>query len=99
MRVDQISDAHHYSEEKKVQLSGIEFTVYALIWWNQICRSRHRPMTWRDMKEFMRRHFVPEHYRRDMFNNLHRLSQGNMSVDEYYKEMELLMIRTGTTED
>ena len=72
---------------------------YALIWWNQICRSRHRPTTWRGMKEFMRRRFVPEHYKRDMYNKLQRLSQGNMSVDEYYKEMELLMIRTGTTED
>ena len=51
------------------------------------------------MKEFMRRRFVPEHYKRDMYNKLQRLSQGNMSVDEYYKEMELLMIRTGTTED
>ena len=47
----------------------------------------------------MRRRFVPEHYKRDMYNKLQRLSQGNMSVDEYYKEMELLMIRTGTTED
>ena len=99
MRVDQIFDAHHYSKEKKVQLAGIEFTGYALIWWNQICRSRHRPTTWRGMKEFMRQRFVPEHYRRDMYNKLQRLSQGNMSVDEYYKEMELLMIRTGTTED
>ena len=34
-----------------------------------------------------------------MYNKLQRLSQGNMSVDEYYKEMELLMICTGTTED
>ena len=51
------------------------------------------------MKEFMRRRFVPGHYKRDMYNKLQRLSQGNMSVDEYYKEMELLMIRTGTTED
>jgi hypothetical protein len=29
---------------------------------------------------------------------LQRLSQGNLSVDEYYKEMELLMIRTETAE-
>src|SRR3954471_20853947 len=34
-----------------------------------------------------------------MYNKLKWLSQGNMSVDEYYKEMELLMIHTGTTED
>lgn len=99
MSVDQIFDAHHYSKEKKVQLAGIEFTGYALIWWSQIFRSRHRPTTWRGMEEFMRRRFVPEHYKRDMYNKLQRLSQGNMSVDEYYKEMELLMIHIGTTED
>jgi hypothetical protein len=51
------------------------------------------------MKEFMRRRFVPEHYKRDMYNKLQPLTQGNMSFDEYYKELELLMIRTGTTED
>jgi hypothetical protein len=34
-----------------------------------------------------------------MYHKLQRLTQANMSVDAYYKEMELLMIRTGTTED
>ena len=32
-------------------------------------------------------------------NKLQWLTQGTKSVDEYYKEMELLMIRTGTRED
>ena len=47
----------------------------------------------------MRRRFVPEHYRREMYNKLQQLTQGTKSVDEYHKEMEMLMIRTGTTED
>ena len=98
MRVDQIFDAHRYIEEKKMQLAAIEFTGYALLWWNQICRSRHRPTTWRGMKDFMRRRFVPEHYKRSLYIKLQRLSQGSLSVDEYYKEMELLMIRTETVE-
>ena len=58
-----------------------------------------RPTTWAGMKEIMRRRFVPEHYKRDMHNKLQQLTQGNKSVDAYYKEMELLMIRTGTRED
>jgi hypothetical protein len=53
MRVEQIFDAHRYTEEKKVQLAGIEFTVYALVWWTQICRTRLRPTTWRGMKELL----------------------------------------------
>ena len=59
MRVEQIFDAHRYTEEKKVQLAGIEFTGYALVWWIQICRTRLRPTTWRGMKELLRRRFVP----------------------------------------
>jgi hypothetical protein len=46
------------------------------------------------MKDLMGHRFVPEHYKRDMYNKLQQLTQGTKSVDEYYKEMELLMIRT-----
>jgi hypothetical protein len=99
MRVNHIFAAHHYTEEKKIQLAAIEFSGYVLIWWSQILRMPNRPTSWRGMKELMRHRFVPEHYKREMYHKLQRLTQANVSVDAYYKEMELLMIRTGTTED
>jgi hypothetical protein len=99
MRMDQIFSSYHYTEERRLQLAAVEFTGYVLIWWNQILRMRTRPTSWRGMKELMRHRFVPEHYKRDMHNKLQQLAQGTKSVDEYYKEMELLMIRTGTRED
>ncbi|EEC69228.1 hypothetical protein OsI_38235 [Oryza sativa Indica Group] len=64
MRCDQIFNSHNYSEDKKARLASIEFTGYALSWWNQL-----------------------------------QLKQGDLSVDAYYKEMELLMSRTGVTEN
>jgi hypothetical protein len=97
--MDQIFATHFYTEEKRLQLAAVEFTGYVLIWWNQILRMRTRPMSWTGMKDLMRHRFVPEHYKRDMYNKLQQLTQGTKSVDEYYKEMELLMIRTGTRED
>jgi len=39
---DWIFDCHSYSEQKKVKLVIIEFTKYALIWWNQIVISTRR---------------------------------------------------------
>ena len=33
-KVESIFDCHHYSEEKKVKLAVVEFTDYALIWWD-----------------------------------------------------------------
>ena len=51
------------------------------------------------MKEVMRARFVPTHYNRDFFKKLQLLKQGTKSVEEYYKEMEIAMIRANITED
>ena len=47
----------------------------------------------------MRARFVPTHYNRDLFKKLQLLKQGTKSVEEYYKEMEIAMIRANITED
>ena len=51
------------------------------------------------MKQAMRRRFVPSEYQRDLQNRLQRLSQGTRTVDEYYKEMEFLLVRARIHED
>jgi hypothetical protein len=48
--------------------------------------------TWEDMKLEMRTCFVPDHYTRDLFKKLQKLTQGTKSVEEYYKEMKLTMM-------
>ena len=47
----------------------------------------------------MRHRFVPEHYKINLYIKLQCLSQGILSVDEYFKKMELLMILTETVEE
>ena len=47
----------------------------------------------------MRRRFVPSHYYRDLYQKLQSLTQGNRSVDDYYKEMEITLIRANIEED
>ena len=41
-KVDWIFVCHSYSEQKKAKLMMIEFTEYAMIWWDQIVISRRR---------------------------------------------------------
>ena len=82
---------------KKVKLVVVEFTDYASIWWDQLVTSRHRngerPISrWEEMNTGMRRRIVPSHYHRDL-HRLQTLIQGSMSVEDYYKEMEIVMIR------
>ena len=84
-----VFDCHNYSEMKKVKLAAIEFSDYAIVWWDQLVMNRRRnrdhPIeTWEEMKIVMRRRFVPSHYYRDLYQKLQGLRQGNRSVEDYY---------------
>ena len=103
-KVEHIFDCYEFSEAKKVRLAAMEFTEYALVWWDQLCLTRRRnedgPVpTWREMKRLLRRRFVPSYYHRDLCLKLQELKQGNRSVEDYYKEMEMAMIRANLQED
>ena len=47
----------------------------------------------------MRKCFVPSHYHHDLYHKLQNLRQGNQSVEDYYKEMEVIMLRADIVED
>ncbi|XP_062217663.1 uncharacterized protein LOC133917845 [Phragmites australis] len=102
-KVEQIFDLYEYPAEKKAKLAALEFKGYAITWWNQVRVEYHRVghdrITWEDMKREMRRRFVPAYYSRDLHLRLKRLVQGDRSVDEYFQEMEMCLLRTGITED
>ncbi|PKI52812.1 hypothetical protein CRG98_026812, partial [Punica granatum] len=34
-KVELVFDCHNYSEEKKVKLTAVAFTDYAIVWWDQ----------------------------------------------------------------
>ncbi|KAL4633166.1 hypothetical protein ACB092_04G102600 [Castanea dentata] len=59
-KVELIFECHNYSEDKKVKLVVIEFTDYAIIWWDQLVmnkrRNNERPIeNWEEMKAIMKR--------------------------------------------
>ncbi|RDX94986.1 hypothetical protein CR513_22552, partial [Mucuna pruriens] len=91
------------SEEKKVKLTIVKFTDYASIWEDQFVINRRRygekPICrLEDMKSVMRR-FVSNHYHRDLRRKLQCLTQGSMSVRNYYEEMKVSMTRANVKED
>lgn len=66
-----VFDCYNYSEAKKVKLAVIEFSDYAITWWDQLVitrrRNGERPVEmWNEMKTLMRRRFVPSHYYRSL---------------------------------
>ena len=103
-RVELIFDCHQYNEITKVRIAVTQFTEYTISWWDQVMITRRRNLeypidNWPDLKNLMRRRFVPRHYHRDLTHKLQVLRQGSRSVDEFYKEMETLMTRMDLIED
>ena len=50
------------------------------------------------MKRILRKRFVPEYYKHEIYMRLQTLRQGGKTIDEYIQEFEMLMIRSGTIE-
>ncbi|KAF8114944.1 hypothetical protein N665_0031s0034 [Sinapis alba] len=85
-------------ERNKVKIVVSEFNDYALLWWEQLGLTRNRlrelPVTtWEQLVMHMRRKFVPAHYQREILSKLRRLMQGTKTVQDYYQELETLLIR------
>nr|KYP37472.1 hypothetical protein KK1_041329 [Cajanus cajan] len=75
-----------------------------MYWWTAIERERRLhndpPIQyWNDFKSAMRRRHFPTYYGRELMNKLQRLQQRDLSVEQYRKQMELLMMRACIREE
>eukprot|EP00256_Glycine_max_P065426 XP_025980021.1 uncharacterized protein LOC112998183 [Glycine max] len=104
MKTELIFSCNDYTDEQKVKLAAAEFSDYALVWWHKYQREMFREErrevdTWTKMKRVMRKRYVPTSYNRTMRQKLQGLSQGNLTMEEYYKEMEIALVRANIEED
>jgi hypothetical protein len=91
-------------QSNKVKIAATKFYNYALSWWDQLVTSRRRTRdypikTWNQLKFVMRKRFVPSYYHRELHQRLRNLVQGSKTVEEYFLEMETLMLRADLQED
>ncbi|WZY99598.1 hypothetical protein YC2023_071927 [Brassica napus] len=103
-KIELVFNCQHYSNAKRIKIAATEFYDYALSWWDQLVTTRrlnHENLvdSWHEMKSLMRKQFVPSHYHRDLHLKLRSLTQGTRTVEEYYQDMELLMLRASISED
>ncbi|KAL1208864.1 hypothetical protein V5N11_010541 [Cardamine amara subsp. amara] len=99
-----VFDCQYYIEINKFKVAATEFSDYALCWWDQLVTSRRRNQeclmgSWTEMKTIMRKRFVPSYYYQELHNQLRRLVQGRKTVENYYQELEALMIKADERED
>jgi hypothetical protein len=66
---------------------------------NELATLGLQPHTWGGLKIVMHPRFVPPSYQRDLRKKLQRLDQGDMSVQDYYAELQKGMVRAGVHEE
>lgn len=89
---------------KKIKVVAIEFTYYAIVWWDQFVLNRrwYHEMsikTWEKMNDIIRKRFILSYYYRDLFQKLQSLTQGPKTIENCHKEMEIEMIWANVEED
>jgi len=63
------------------------------LWFENIRKQRARKgkrkiNSWEKLKTLMNKRFLPESYKKDIYNQLFSLKQSNMSVGEYMRQFE-----------
>ena len=85
-------------------MATLSFQGYALYWWTSLVRERriHGDPSieyWNDLKSALRKKHIASYYERELMDKFQRLRQGSMIVEEYRKQMELLLLRDKLREE
>lgn len=102
-----VKNAFEYKEDEedmKVKLAAAKFRHYAATRWENACSKRRRQgkpkiRDWEKMKKKLKGKFRPARYVQDNYSRLHKLKQGNRSVEEYAQEFEHLMMKCNLEEE
>jgi len=102
--VERVFDFKDIPDEKKVKLVALKLRRYASTWWANIMAKRAKKgkskiRSWRKMKSELKEKFLPSHYLQENYSKVHHLKQGSMSVEEYTREFERLLIKCDLKED
>jgi hypothetical protein len=93
MIVDNKFSSHLVSEQHCVREATSQFKDFAIIWLNELSSLHLRLDKWDRLKATMHERFVPPAYQRDLRKKLQHLDQGDMSIQDYYAELQKGMIR------
>ena len=101
--VDRVFDYKELSDERKVKLVAIKLRGYASLWWENLKKERDRLgkdriRSWEKMKKELKKRFLTENYKQEIFLKFYNFKQGALSIEDYTREFEYLMLRCDMVE-
>ncbi|VFQ83151.1 unnamed protein product [Cuscuta campestris] len=102
--IERVFDYTEVPKDKKVKPVALKFRGYASTWWTNTTTKRKREgkaavKTWTNMRDLLKKKFIPTHYIRENFARLQHLREGNRSVAEYNRDFEELLMRCDLQEN
>ena len=102
--VERVFEYKEVPDEQKVKIVALKLRKYASLWWTNLLTKRARQgkakiRTWDKMKAKLKGRFLPPNYIQANYALLHHLTQGSLSVEEYTREFERLMIKCDLQEE
>jgi len=86
------------------KISFLKFEEYVVQWWHETVmdiglNKRPNVVSQNDLKQCMCARFIPPHYRKKLLSKLQRLHQGNKSVNEYFKDLEITLTKVNVHDE
>ena len=96
--IERIFEYKEIPKDKKVKLIALKLRKYASLWWTNFLTKRVRQgkgkiRTSEKIKTKLKACFLPPNYLQNNYSSLHHLTQGSMSIEEYTREFEKLLIK------
>jgi hypothetical protein len=100
LAIEQKFTCFEFPKNARVRAATSEFSDFASVWWVEYGKKHPNdiPQTWIALKRVIRARFVPSYYAHDLINKLQQLKQGARSVEEYYQELQIGMLRCNLEE-
>ncbi|XP_048226279.1 uncharacterized protein LOC125368728 [Ricinus communis] len=94
-RMESVFDYKDFDDRRRCKMAVLRLTKLAGLWYDNLKAKRRREEkekieSWEKLKKKMERRWVPREYEQDQYVKLTRLTQGDLSVDEYVREFERL---------
>ncbi|KAJ9567692.1 hypothetical protein OSB04_003658, partial [Centaurea solstitialis] len=97
--IENLFDVRGYSDEKSYKVAVLKLKKYASLWWENKKAKRERSgKSKRKLKKLLKERFLPDSYKQDLYIKITNFKQCNLSIDDYTREFEQLVLRNGIEE-
>ena len=89
---------NYIPDDKKVKLVALRVRKYASLWWTNLFdkrakKGKNKVRTWAKIKSKHKNRFLAPSYLLPNYSQTHSSTQGIMTIEEYTRELEKLLMK------